>query len=109
MLPIRLGEETVEHAVIRSAVAYLFLYVVLLFFGATCMLLMGFSVLDAFGLTVSSLSNIGPALGYAVGPLGSWDVLPDAAIWLQSFLMLAGRLEIFSLILPFIPAFWRNR
>ena len=109
VLPIRLGEETVEHAVIRSAVAYLFLYVVLLFFGATCMLLMGFSVLDAFGLTVSSLSNIGPALGYAVGPLGSWDVLPDAAIWLQSFLMLAGRLEIFSLILPFIPAFWRNR
>ena len=109
VLPIRLGEETVEHAVVRSAVAYLFLYVVLLFFGATCMLLMDFSVLDAFGLTLSSLSNIGPALGYAVGPLGAWDVLPDTAIWLQSFLMLAGRLEIFSLILPFIPSFWRNR
>ena len=73
------------------------------------MLLMDFSVLDAFGLTLSSLSNIGPALGYAVGPLGAWDVLPDTAIWLQSFLMLAGRLEIFSLILPFIPSFWRNR
>lgn len=109
VLPIRLGEETVEHAVVRSAVAYLFLYGFLLVLGSACMLLLGLSPLDSLGITVSSLSNIGPALGYAVGPLDSWDVLPDMALWLQSFLMLAGRLEIFSLILPFIPSFWQSR
>lgn len=109
VLPTRLNGENVEDGVVRSAVTYLFLYAILLLLGTSFMLLLGFPALDAFGISVSSLSNIGPSLGYVVGPFGSWDVLPDAAVWLQSFLMLAGRLEIFSLLLPFIPTFWRDR
>lgn len=109
VLPMRLNGENVEDGVVRSAVTYLFLYAILLLLGTSFMLLLGFPALDAFGISVSSLSNIGPSLGYVVGPFGSWDVLPDSAVWLQSFLMLAGRLEIFSLLLPFIPTFWRDR
>ena len=81
----------------------------LVLLGTTAMVIFRLPMFDAFGLTITSLSNIGPALGHNVGATGSWDILPDGAIWLQSFLMLAGRLEIYSLFLPFIPEFWSNR
>mgnify|MGYP000790898971 FL=1 len=72
------------------------------------MVVMGLPMLDAFGLAISSFSNVGPCVGYVIGPLGSWNPLSDAALWINAFLMLAGRLEIFSLLLPFTPAFWRD-
>lgn len=109
VLPIRLNGETVEDGVLHSVIAYLFIYAVLVLLGTTAMVIFRLPMFDAFGLTITSLSNIGPALGHNVGATGSWDILPDGAIWLQSFLMLAGRLEIYSLFLPFIPEFWSNR
>ena len=109
VLPIRLNGETVENTVLHSVVAYLLIYAILVLLGTTAMVLFRLPMFDAFGLTITSLSNIGPALGHYVGATGSWDILPDGAIWIQSFLMLAGRLEIFSLFLPFVPEFWSNR
>ena len=50
---------------------------------------------------------VGPALG-AYGPDYSWSALPDAAKWLSSILMLMGRLELFTIILIFTPAFWKK-
>ena len=109
LLPIRLSGETVEESVVRSAVAYLLVYGILVLLGTSAMVLLRLPLFDAVGLTITSLSNIGPAVGHYIGAMGSWDILSDTAIWIHSFLMLAGRLEIFSLILPFIPEFWRNR
>lgn len=55
----------------------------------------------------SSLGNIGPALG-AVGPTGNFLAIPDAGRWLLSFWMIAGRLEIFPLVLLFTRNLWRT-
>ena len=72
------------------------------------MVCMGLPLLDAASLAMASFCNVGPSIGWVVGPLDSWSVLSDGVLWVNSFLILAGRLEIFSLLLPFVPAFWRD-
>lgn len=108
VLPVRINHNYLGTDVTQSIFAYTFFYIVLMAFGAASMTLMELPILDAVGLSISAFSNIGPTIGHHVDPLDSWGILPDAALWVNSFLMLAGRLEVFSLILPFIPSFWRD-
>ena len=75
--------------------------------GVIVFVMLGYPVFDSFGLSITSYSNVGPGIGYSLGPLDSWSELPDVGLWLSSFLMIAGRLEIFGLLLPFTPSFWR--
>ena len=76
--------------------------------GISIFVMLGYPVFDSFGLSISTFCNVGPGIGYSLGPLDSWSELPDLGLWLSSFLMLAGRLEIFGLLLPFTPSFWRD-
>lgn len=108
VLPIRINHTQVAATVVRTIFVYFVAYFLLVTLATFAMLCMEVPLLDAVGLSISSFSNIGPSIGHTIGPLSSWAPLPDAALWLNSFLMLAGRLEIFSLLLPFIPAFWRD-
>ena len=72
------------------------------------MVALGLDLTDAYGVVVASISNIGPALG-SYGPAYSWAHMPDVAKWFSSFLMLIGRLEIFSVLLLFTPGFWKRQ
>jgi trk system potassium uptake protein TrkH len=63
---------------------------------------------SAIGLSASSLGNIGPALG-DFGPVNNFAALPPLAQWWASFLMLIGRLELFTVLILLTPFFWRNR
>ncbi len=54
------------------------------------------------------LANVGPTLGMEIGPTMSWAQLPDIAKWICSFLMLVGRLELFTVLVLFTPAFWKE-
>lgn len=108
VLPVRIAGNTLAPGIARSVFVFFVVYFLLIFVSAILMSCMGLPLLDALGLGISAFSNVGPSIGYAVGPLDSWSALPDAALWLNSFLMLAGRLEIFSLLLLFVPAFWRS-
>ena len=109
VLPIRLNGSLVDSGVIQTVVAYTFLYIILVVGGTALMILLGLSATDSIGLAISAFSNIGPTIGHDIGPLTAWGCLPDSILWINSFLMLAGRLEVFSLLLPFVPAFWRER
>lgn len=109
VLPIRLNEAPIDPNVIRTIGAYTILYIMLVVGGTALMILLGLSAVDSIGLAISSFSNIGPTIGHDIGPLTAWGCLPDSILWINSFLMLAGRLEVFSLLLPFVPAFWRDR
>lgn len=109
ILPIKINEQLIDQNLIRTVVAYTFLYIILVVGGTSLMILLGLSAVDAIGLAISSFSNIGPTVGHDIGPLTAWGCLPDSILWINSFLMLAGRLEVFSLLLPFFPAFWRER
>ena len=71
-------------------------------------MMMGVELTDALGVVYSSLGNAGVALGN-YGPAFSWSGLPDGAKWILSFLMLLGRLELYAILLMFVPSFWHNR
>lgn len=108
VLPVRLNHDYLGNDVTQSIFAYTFFYIVLIALGTAAMTMMHLPILDAVGLSISAFSNIGPTIGHFVGPLDAWGIIPDTALWVNSFLMLAGRLEIFTLLLPFVPAFWRD-
>jgi trk system potassium uptake protein TrkH len=68
---------------------------------------MGLDLTTAFSASIACLGNIGPGLGQ-VGPAGNYAGLPDIAKWLLSVEMIVGRLEIYTVLVLFLPEFWRR-
>lgn len=87
--------------------AFIFIYTLLIIFGGVVLVAHGFPIVDAFFSSVSCISNNGLGAG-VTGVTGSYDFLPPSGMWVMSVLMLAGRLEIFTLIAILSPSFWRN-
>lgn len=108
VLPVRINQNVVTENVRHTIFAYFVAFFLLIFCAAVLMSIMGIPLLDSVSLGIASFCNTGPSIGHAIGPTDAWNTLSDTALWINSFLMLAGRLEIFSLLLPFIPAFWRD-
>ena len=75
---------------------------------ATIMISVGVDNTNAITIALSCVSNVGPTLGTEIGPVMSWNVLPDVVKWISSLLMLMGRLEIMTVLLLFTPAFWKD-
>lgn len=107
VLPIRLGDRVVTQDVMRNVLSFIVLYIGLLGAGTLAMSLLGLDLLTAFGAALSSVGNIGPAFG-TLGPTENYAHLPALGKWVLSFLMIAGRLEIFTVIILFVPAFWKR-
>jgi trk system potassium uptake protein TrkH len=76
--------------------------------GALGFSMMGLDFESAIGVAASSLGNVGPALG-DFGPVDNFYNMPTLGKWWSSFLMLIGRLELFTVLILFTPFFWRNR
>jgi trk system potassium uptake protein TrkH len=70
--------------------------------------LTGLDFLTAVSGAATSIANVGPGLGDIIGPTGTFEPLPDAAKWLLSAGMLLGRLELFTVLVLFLPSFWRD-
>ena len=64
--------------------------------------------ITAFSGSLSCVANVGPGLGNIIGPEYTYATLPDAAKWILSFVMLAGRLEFTSVVVLFLPFLWRK-
>jgi len=84
------------------------LYMISFIIGALGFSMMEIDFQSAIGLAASSLGNVGPALG-DFGPVNNYANLPNIGKWWCSFLMLIGRLELFTVLILFTPFFWRNR
>ena len=97
------------NTVVRNIFVFFICYFALTFVGTMLMVMMGLPLLDSVSCCITALSNVGPGVGYAVGPIDSYAAYPDAALLLNAFLMLAGRLEIFAILLPFATEFWREQ
>lgn len=109
VFPVRISNTPIDNNVVRTIFVFCACFVALVFLGSVALMTMGLTMMDAVSSCLTMLSNVGPGLGYNVGPLACWGELPDAALWVCSFLMLVGRLEIFAILLPFVPGFWKNR
>ncbi|WP_455476718.1 TrkH family potassium uptake protein [Bartonella sp. B41] len=100
-----------DHSQISSDVAkavlfFVCLYMFCLLIGTALLLTTGLDFTSSFTGVLTALSNIGPGFGEIIGPAGNFSTINDNALWILSFLMLAGRLEIITIFVLFIPAFW---
>lgn len=116
VLPVKMNDNVISTSVVQTLLAFSSLFVVSLFVGAFILALSGvspesprqqFDYYEAFGIAMSSLSNIGPGMGY-YGPVHSWSILGGLSKVVCSVLMLIGRLEIFPMLLLLTKTFWRR-
>ncbi|MEM1326856.1 MAG: potassium transporter TrkG [Bacteroidota bacterium] len=106
IVPLRLSGETVRPRILTHILVFLLLYLMLFVIGSMLVTMMGMDFLSAIGAVATSLGNVGPAIG-SVGPVNNFADVPMAAKWLLCFLMLLGRLELFTILVLFTPYFWR--
>ena len=68
----------------------------------------GLDFITSISGAATSISNVGPGLGSVIGPTGNFSTLPDISKWILSIGMILGRLELFAILVLFLPSFWRN-
>ncbi|MGQ3296575.1 MAG: potassium transporter TrkG, partial [Shinella sp.] len=105
---VRYGTMTVDIDLQRGVFLFFITYVAISAIGAILLGLMGYDVLTAISAAATSLSNVGPGVTQAIGPAGSFAGFHDAALYLLSFLMLLGRLEILTVLVILTPLFWKS-
>lgn len=107
VIHVRLNGKVVSQDIMRNVLSFFVLYVLLIAIGTLMMAFTGLDLLSAFTVTLSAVGNIGPAFG-DFGPSENYAAISDIGKWVLSFLMMAGRLEIFTVLLLFSPAFWKK-
>jgi trk system potassium uptake protein len=100
------GRPVSESAAI-AVMAFVFMFGLSFAVFALLLSTLGLDYLTAMSAAVTALGNVGPGLGEIIGPAGTFAPLPDSAKWLLSAAMLLGRLELFTVLILFTPAFWR--
>lgn len=108
VLPVRYNSKAITGQVVYNILGFFILYMISFIVGALVFSMFEIDFRSAIGLSASSLGNIGPALG-DFGPVNNYAALPPLAQWWASFLMLIGRLELFTVLILLTPFFWRNR
>lgn len=107
VISIKFNGRVIAEQHIRRVMSFLVIYVFILVLSCALMtMFMGYDLTTAFGAVVTSLGNTGPALG-ELGPAGNFVAVSPAAKVFLSFLMLVGRLEIFTILFLFMPKAWR--
>lgn len=108
VLSVKVGQQVLHNSMHTRLLALLALYLIIFLVGSGVMAAMGVDVVNSITIALSCLSNVGPTLGVEIGPTMSWDQIPALGKWICTFMMLAGRLEIFSVLIIFSPEFWKN-
>ncbi len=107
IFPLRHNNDVVEKPIIIHVLAFFILYLILFIIGAGVLSALGLDFVSAIGGAASSLGNVGPALG-TLGPISTFDSLPEIGKYWCAFLMLVGRLELFTVLIFFTPYFWKS-
>lgn len=105
--PIRIGETPVANRVIFAVLAFIFLYFISVMVTTFALIFAGLDPVSAFSAIIACINNAGPGL-HQVGPATNYGSLSDFQTWICSITMLLGRLEVFTLIVFFTPAFWKS-
>lgn len=107
VIPVRLNKIAVDGEVVINVLAFLALYIIIALLGVVVMSAFGADFQTAIGSVAATLGNIGPGIG-GVGPASNFADIHVAGKWFLSFLMLVGRLELFTVLILFSPAFWKE-
>ena len=105
---LKYNQNAVDNKFISSIISFIYMYL-LIFFTITALLsLTGLDFLTSISGAATSISNVGPGLGSEIGPNGNFSDLPNISKWILSVGMILGRLELFAILVLFLPSFWRN-
>ena len=102
------NNKKIEDSFINSVIVFIFSYLFLFLIIAMLLSITGLDFLSAISGAATSISNVGPGLGEMIGPNGNFSEVSDISKWILSFAMLVGRLEIFAVLVLFLPSFWRR-
>ena len=105
---IKYENNTVNDKFLASIISFIFLYIIIFFVLTALLSLTGLDFVTSISGAATSISNVGPGLGSTIGPNGNFYQLPDVSKWILSTGMILGRLELFAILVLFLPSFWRS-
>ena len=105
---IKYENNTVNDKFLASIISFIYLYIIIFFVLTALLSLTGLDFVTSISGAATSISNVGPGLGSTIGPNGNFYQLPDVSKWILSTGMILGRLELFAILVLFLPSFWRS-
>ena len=107
IIPVRFNGKAVSRDITFNVLAFIMIYILIFCIGSLAVSAFGLNFKTALGAVATTLGNIGPGIGQ-VGPVDNFAYLPTGVKWILSFLMLLGRLELFTIMILFTPYFWQK-
>jgi trk system potassium uptake protein TrkH len=107
VIPVRMNGRPVSQEIIFKVLAFFLMYIIVFAAGVFALSICGLDFETSVGASISSIGNIGPGIG-KVGPAYNFTVIPDPGKWVLMILMILGRLEFFTVLILFSPAFWKR-
>jgi len=105
---IKYDKNNIDDKFMSSVISFIFLYIVIFFILTAILSLTGLDFITSISGAATSISNVGPGLGETIGPNGNFSSLSNPSKWALSLGMILGRLELFAILVLFIPSFWRK-
>ena len=105
---LKYDQSPVDNKFIASIISFIYMYLVIFFIITALLSLTGLDFITSISGAATSISNVGPGLGNIIGPNGNFSSLPDISKWILTLGMILGRLELFAILVLFLPSFWRN-
>ncbi len=105
--PMKIGGQIIANNIVFAVLGFIFLYFVSIATLTFALLISGLDFISSFSAVIACINNAGPGLG-VVGPASNYQGLTDFQTWVCTVAMLIGRLEIFTVLILFTPAFWKR-
>ena len=105
---IKYDKNNIDDKFMSSVISFIYLYIIIFFCLTAVLSLTGLDFVTSLSAAATSISNVGPGLGDIIGPNGNFSQLTDVSKWILSLAMILGRLELFAVLVLFIPSFWRK-
>ena len=105
---LKYNQNPVDQKFVASIISFIYMYLVIFFIITALLSLTGLDFVTSISGAATSISNVGPGLGPTIGPNGNFSSLPDISKWILTLGMILGRLELFAILVLFLPSFWRN-
>lgn len=106
VITVKIDEKKIHDNDLSLGILYIVVYLAIVFIGGLLLVALNVNPLEAFSGTIAAAGNVGPGLG-EVGSTGNFNDLPNAGKWILSIVMLLGRLEVYGMILFFLPQTWK--
>ena len=105
---LKYDQNPVDDKFVSSIISFIYMYFVIFFIITMLLSLTGLDFITSISGAATSISNVGPGLGSIIGPSGNFSTLPDISKWILTLGMILGRLELFAILVLFLPSFWKN-